>query len=197
MNKLVVLASGSGTNFQSIIDAVNSGEIRNSVLSGLITNNPRAGAIKRAQKESIPVFILPDSHSGPDESGLFEILKELQPDLIILAGYLKKIPDSVIDQWTNKIINIHPALLPKFGGKGFYGMHVHRAVIESGDKESGCTIHYVNEVYDDGEIIAQEKVPVLPDDTPESLASRVLSAEHRLYPKTIQKLLNQKSDRGT
>lgn len=191
MNKLVVLASGSGTNFQSIIDAVNSGEIRNSEISGLITNNLKAGAIERAEKASIPVFILPDSNSEEGESKLFEILHNLKPDLMILAGYLKKIPDSVIRQWPDRIINIHPALLPKFGGKGYYGMNVHRAVIAAGEKVSGCTVHYVNEIYDDGKIIAQKEVHVHPDDTPETLAKRVLKAEHKLYPNTIQKLLNK------
>lgn len=193
MNKLVVLASGSGTNFQSIIDAVNSGEIRNSEISGLITNNPQAGAIDRARKASIPFFILPASAEQSTDEELKKLLNQLNPDLVILAGYLKKIPGDVVNSWEGKIINIHPALLPKFGGKGFYGMNVHRAVINSGDDVTGCTVHFVNEIYDDGKIIAQKEVPVKPGDTPESLAKRVLHAEHELYPKTIQKLLNQKN----
>ncbi|MCG2589156.1 phosphoribosylglycinamide formyltransferase [Rhodohalobacter sulfatireducens] len=190
MKKLVIFASGSGTNMQAIIDEIESGKIR-AEIAGLIVNKSEIKAIKRARKYNIPVSIITDKDDETFSSKLNEQLSEWKPDLIVLAGFLKKIPDLIIKKYQNKIINIHPALLPKYGGKGFYGLNVHRAVLESGDKESGCTVHYVNEEYDKGPIISQEKVPVHSTDTPENLAKRVLKAEHKLLPSVIKKLINQ------
>lgn len=190
MKKLVIFASGSGTNMQAIIDEVESGEIQ-AKIAGLIVNKPEIKAIERAEKINIPVFIITDKDEHSFTEKLNKQLKEWDPDLIILAGFLKKIPDSIIKKYKNKIINIHPALLPKFGGKGYYGLNVHKAVLKSGDKESGCTVHYVNEEYDKGPIIKQAKVPVKSSDTPEILAKRVLKAEHKLLPSVIKKLINQ------
>jgi phosphoribosylglycinamide formyltransferase-1 len=119
---------------------------------------------------------------------ILETLKAYQVDLVILAGYMKKLGKSVLKYYHNRVLNIHPALLPKFGGEGMYGLKVHQAVLESGEKFSGVTIHIVDEIYDHGKILAQEKVPVAPDDTPESLAARVLKVEHRLYSEVIQKI---------
>ena len=116
-------------------------------------------------------------------------LQDWDPDLIVLAGYLKKIPDSVVDYYKDRIINIHPSLLPKYGGKGFYGRNVHKAVIEAGDPFSGCTVHFVNSEYDRGSIIQQKKIPVFSADTPDSLAKRVLKEEHKLLPKVINQLI--------
>ncbi|WP_069130230.1 phosphoribosylglycinamide formyltransferase [Rhodohalobacter halophilus] len=189
MKKIVVLASGSGTNFQAVIDSVQDGTI-NATISGLIAGKAGIGAIDRAVKAEIPYYILTATTSAELEQQLLEKLNEWDPDLIVLAGFLKKIPGAVIDQYRNRIINIHPSLLPKFGGKGFYGMNVHRAVIESGEQVSGCTVHYVNEFYDQGDIIRQTSVPISKDDTPESLAKNVLKEEHKLLPEVIAELLN-------
>lgn len=190
MNKLVVLASGSGTNFQAILDAIQTGSISANV-SGLITNNPEAGAIQRAHSHDIPVKIISTADREAYENQLLKTLLSWNPDLIVLAGFLKKIPESVVDAFDQKIINIHPALLPKFGGKGFYGARVHQAVIKAGEKESGCTVHYVNQHYDDGDIIEQVTVPVSSDDDAESLAKKVLQEEHKLLPRIINQLLTE------
>ncbi len=185
-----MFASGSGSNFQAIIDFIENGHI-DAQISGLIASRPNIGAIDRAYKYNIPHFVLATDQSGAGLSDiLIKKLNEWKPDLIVLAGFLKKIPSEVIEEYRNKIINIHPSLLPKFGGKGFYGINVHKAVIEAGEQESGCTVHYVNEQYDKGDIIKQKKVPVLEGDTPESLAQKVLKEEHKLLPNVIAEILN-------
>lgn len=193
MKNIVVFASGSGTNFQAIIDAVEAGEIK-ARIRGLVANKPGIGALKRARKHGIDREVLaPSDFEGQREyeNRLLEILSEWKADLIVLAGYMLKIPESVIERYPRRIINIHPALLPKYGGKGFYGMKVHKAVIAGGETESGCTVHYVTEEYDDGPIIAQAKVPVRESDDAETLAGRVLEQEHRLLPKVIDQLLEE------
>lgn len=182
------MASGSGSNFQAIIDSVDRGTI-NAIITGLIAGKPHIKAIERANRHNIPVTILDQKDSSEFEKKLLSALDSLKPDLIVLAGFLRKIPDSVVNAYPDKIINIHPSLLPKYGGKGFYGEHVHRAVIEAGDNESGCSVHFVNERYDEGDIIDQVRVPVKSDDTPDSLAKRVLVEEHNLLPSVIAKLL--------
>lgn len=192
MHKIVFFASGSGTNFQSVIDAIDSGQI-DAEITGLITNKSQIGAIRRAEKHSIPVRVINQESASEYTEELLEALSDFSPDLIVLAGYLKKIPEEVIDRYSGKIINIHPSLLPKYGGKGFFGMNVHRAVIEGGERYSGCTVHYVDDIYDNGSIITQQTVSVEPDDTPESLARKILKEEHDLLPKTIKKLLTQTS----
>ncbi len=189
LKNIVVFASGSGTNFQSIIDAVQRGELT-ARITGLITNKPRIGAIDRARQHDIPTKVINPQELGSEkdfEKALLNQLEAWDADLIILAGYLKKIPFSVIKKYSNRILNIHPSLLPKFGGKGFYGSNVHRAVLEAGEAESGCTVHIVTEEFDEGPILAQTNVPVHENDTPEDLAKRILEEEHLLYPKTIQK----------
>lgn len=189
MKKLVIFASGSGTNFQSVIDAVQNGEIHASI-AGLITDNPNAGAIHRAEKHQIPVSLIELTDDEHFTNTLRDQLIVWNPDLIVLAGYLKKIPSLIVDLYAGKIINIHPSLLPKYGGKGFYGIRVHKAVLDAEDTITGCTIHYVNNEYDKGDIIAQTEVPVSSSDTPETLAAQVLKAEHSLLPKIIKKLIN-------
>ncbi len=191
MHNLVFFASGSGTNFQSVIDAIHSGEL-NARIAGLISDRAHAGAINRAEKNNIPAYVLDLAHPGSGDR-LLHLLSELNPDLIVLAGYLKKIPDDVIQAYRGKIINIHPSLLPKYGGKGFYGLNVHRAVVENKEKISGCTVHFVDEIYDNGSVIEQVKVPVDESDTPESLAKKILQKEHELLPDTIKNLLTQTS----
>ncbi len=193
MKNIVVFASGSGSNFQAVIEAAESGEIE-CTITGLITNNESAGAIEKAEEAGIPFRIMkPSEYRNPDEyaEALSSQLDKWQPDLIVLAGYLAKIPAPIIRRYPEKIINIHPSLLPKYGGKGYYGERVHKAVMEAGETQSGCTVHFVNEVYDDGPIIAQKKVDVYPGDTPKTLAGRILKEEHKLLPSVIQKILNQ------
>lgn len=194
MNKIVVFASGSGSNLQAIIDAISAGQIRGEI-SGLIAGKPGIKAIDRANKADIPVAILqPSAFSSTSEfsEALLKQLKEWDPQLIVLAGYLQKIPAEVIHEYEGSIINIHPALLPKYGGKGFYGLAVHKAVLEAGEKKSGCTIHLVTDNYDEGPFLDRAEVDVLPDDTSESLAARILEQEHRLLPEVIAKIINPK-----
>lgn len=187
----MVLASGSGSNFQSLIDSTKRGHLK-ARIAGLIAGNPGIKAIERAQNHHIPVKVLSQPFDENLASELQTTLNCWKPDLIVLAGFLKKIPAEVVHSYRNQIINIHPSLLPKFGGKGFYGERVHRAVLDAGESESGCTVHFVNEQYDDGDIIDQVHVPVLKDDTPSSLGKRVLEAEHKLLPAVISKLLTKK-----
>lgn len=187
MKNIVVFASGSGTNFQAIIDAVKAGQI-DAHIAGLITDRADIRAIDRAKKHNIPVHII-FQHSSPDK--MREVLDSLKPDLIVLAGYLKKIPRAIVQEYEGRIINIHPSLLPDYGGPGFYGLNIHRNVLQNGEKESGCTVHYVTQNYDEGPIIEQSKVPVLKNDSPEKLAERILEKEHKMLPKVIKQILNE------
>ncbi|MDZ7658446.1 phosphoribosylglycinamide formyltransferase [Fodinibius sp.] len=193
MINIIVFASGSGTNFQAIIDAVESGQI-NGRIAGLITNKRGIQAINRAQKHNIDhKYLSPtdfSSHSSYVET-LINQLKKWDTQLIALAGYMIKIPSEIIDRYKNRIVNIHPSLLPKYGGKGFYGMNVHRAVIDNEETTSGCTVHIVTEEYDQGPILGQRKVQVKESDDPESLAQRILKEEHKLFPEVIAKLAKQ------
>lgn len=192
MKKLVVLASGSGSNFQAIIDAVKSGKIIGEI-AGLISNKKYTGAVERAEKNEIPVRIISYTTEKAFSEKLQSQLKEWSPDLVVLAGFLRKIPDEIIRQYPDKIINIHPSLLPKYGGKGFYGKKVHEAVLHAEESTSGCTVHYVNEEYDSGDIIRQAEVRVYPSDTAETLAGRILEQEHQLLPAVIANFLNPKT----
>ncbi|MDX1636552.1 MAG: phosphoribosylglycinamide formyltransferase [Balneolaceae bacterium] len=192
MNNIVVFASGSGTNFQAIIEAVETGQIK-AEITGLLASKRGIQAIERAKNHGIAHQVLAPSEFEDNqryEQKLLQILEHWNPDLIVLAGYMLKVPDSVIDRYRGKIINIHPSLLPKYGGKGYYGLKVHEAVIANKEKVSGCTVHYVNETYDDGPIIEQMEVPVTDTDDPETLAARVLKQEHTLLPRVIADLLN-------
>lgn len=193
MINIVVFASGSGTNFQAIIDAVENGQINGRIV-GLITNKKGIKAIDRAQNHNIAhKYLAPsDFSSYPDYiEALLKQLDQWDTQLIALAGYMIKIPSEIIDKYKNRIVNIHPSLLPKYGGKGFYGMNVHRAVIDNEETLSGCTAHIVTEEYDQGPILGQRKVQVKESDDPESLASRILKEEHKLFPEVIAKLANQ------
>lgn len=191
--RIVVLASGSGSNFQSIIDAINHNQIDAKIVR-LIASRNDIGAIKRASNENIPFSVINrQSYQDPEEfvSALLNELIQCAPDLIVLAGYLNQIPDKVIKQFKNRIINIHPSLLPLYGGKGFYGLKVHQAVIADKKKESGCTVHWVTSNYDEGPVIAQLKVQIDKNDTPETLASKILKQEHLLLPKVIKDILEK------
>ncbi len=192
MKRLVFFASGSGSNFQAVIDDVESGAI-NASIAGLISNKKNIQALERAHKHNIPTEVLAQSefeNSQKYETRLLHVLSEWNPSLIVLAGYLLKIPDSVVGKYEGKVINIHPALLPEYGGKGFYGLNVHRAVLNDEKKQSGCSVHLVTSNYDEGPVLAQHKVPVYENDTPEKLAKRVLEQEHQLLPEVIRNLVD-------
>jgi phosphoribosylglycinamide formyltransferase 1 len=193
VKNIVVFASGSGSNFQAVINAIEDGRIQ-AEITGLIASKPGIGAIKKAEAANIPYQIIrrPDfDNENQFTEALNTKLSEWNPDLIVLAGYMVRLPEDIIRKYPKRIINIHPSLLPKYGGKGYYGLKVHQAVLESGDQVTGCSVHYVNEIYDDGPVIEQIKVPVLPGDTPQSLSERVLKEEHKLLPAVINKLLTQ------
>lgn len=198
MINIVVFASGSGTNFQAIIDAIENGQI-NGRIHGLVTNKTDIGAIERAENHDIDHrFITPSQFSEQSdyEKTLLNQLEDWETDLIVLAGYMIKVPASVIQQYEGRILNIHPALLPKYGGKGFYGMNVHRAVIKNEESESGCTVHVVTEEYDKGPILAQRKVDVKDSDDAAALAERILKEEHKLFPEVIAKLADQLNEKS-
>lgn len=176
--RVAVLVSGGGTNLQALLDTLKNSSVAR--ITRVISNRPQAGALERARRASVPTVMLRDPG---DAAELLAGLDDAQ--LVVLAGYLKLVPKSVVSRFRGRMINIHPALLPDFGGPGMYGHHVHEAVLASGARESGVTVHFVDEEFDRGEIIAQERVPVRPNDTPETLAARVLEAEHRLLPKVV------------
>lgn len=185
MKKIVIFASGSGTNAENIIKYFKSTATA-SVVS-VFTNNSNAKVIERATNFQIPTEIF-----SKEELYLGNVLQKLnaiQPDLIVLAGFLLKFPESIVESYSNSIINIHPALLPKYGGKGMYGMNVHKAIVQNNEKETGITIHYVNENYDEGTIIFQKKVTVLVTDTPEVVAEKIHELEQNHFPEVIEKLL--------
>ena len=183
---LVLFASGSGSNVENI--ASHFREDPRIRIKGVLSNNPGAGVVDRCKRLGLPLFCF-NRPAYQQLEGLLRLLKGLEPDLIVLAGFLWKIPGELVRDFPGKIINIHPALLPRFGGKGMYGMHVHRAVIDSGEKESGITVHFVNEAYDEGAIILQKKVAVTPGESPESLAGKIHELEYEYYPQVIGKLL--------
>ena len=192
MKKLAVLVSGSGTNLQSIIDSIKCGELKDTKVEIVISNKKEAYALKRAELEGIKnLFLNPKEFNSSLEydKELVEVLKEHNIDLIVLAGYLKILTEYFVNAFLNKIINIHPALLPSFGGKGMYGEKVHKAVLESKVKETGCTVHFVTSEVDGGPIITQRKVGVLEGDTISSLAKRVLEKEHELLIEAIKKII--------
>jgi len=185
MHSLVIFASGAGTNAAAIIAHFkNNG---NAEISLIVSNRAEAGVLEIAKKEEIP-FLIVDSTTFR-ETLLIEQIRDRSPSLIVLAGFLWKIPKAVIHEFHNRIINIHPALLPRYGGKGMYGHNVHDAVINSKDAESGITIHYVNEAYDEGNIILQARCKVEADDSADELASRIHKLEHFYYPRVIEYLL--------
>lgn len=185
--RIAIFASGAGSNAQKILAHFRESS---SIQVALIAcNNPSAGVLKIAEKENIPSLII-EKEKFFRGNGYTDELKQKNIDLIVLAGFLWKLPPSLIDAYANRIINIHPALLPKYGGKGMYGNNVHAAVIAAGEKESGITIHYVDEHYDNGDVILQVKCAVLPDDTPGSLAQRIHGLEHEHYPKVIERIVN-------
>ncbi len=187
MKKIIVFASGSGTNAENIIKyGRKTGKYE---VSHVAVNKPDAYVIKRAEKLNVPVFLF--NRKDLYETGkVLNFLKQESPDLIVLAGFLWLVPDDIVREFDRKIINIHPALLPKYGGKGMYGNKVHEAVKANGETETGITIHYVDEKFDNGDIIFQKSVKIAPEDSPEDIASKVHDLEYVFYPKIIVKLIS-------
>ncbi len=185
---IAVFASGRGSNLMAILNAIKEGKL-NAKVSVVISNNSNAGALTIAKENGIDALHISRKQFSSDEDYVKKILSELRArnvELIVLAGYMKKIPPEIIREYPNKILNIHPALLPAFGGLGMYGMNVHKAVIDYGVKITGVTVHIVDEEYDHGPIVMQKAIEVRDDDTPETLAERVLKIEHEIYPEAIK-----------
>ena len=192
--RLAVLASGSGSNLQAILDRIATGDL-DAKVTVVISNNSDSFALERARKAGVRAVHWSEKKASSRElfiRGLLDILREEQAELVVLAGYMKLVPPEVVRAFPGRMINIHPALLPKYGGPGFYGMRVHEAVVAAKDKESGATVHFVDAVYDHGEILMQRRVPVLPDDTAERLRERVLAVEHELLPAAIAKFAEER-----
>ena len=190
MKRIAIFASGGGSDMQSVIDGCDSSLIDGKVVA-VVTNKDGIGALDRAEKHGIEskVYKLGDYEDAEDrDRAIIEYLSEKEVELVVLAGYLAIVTPCLVDKYRGKIINIHPSLIPKFCGKGMYGLKVHTAVLEAGEKESGATVHFVDEGADTGEIIAQVKVPVLEGDTPQTLQERVLIQEHILLPSVVAKL---------
>lgn len=196
MLNIVVCVSGGGTNLQAIIDGIDAGRITDTKITGVISNNASAYALERAKNNGIPAFcISPKDFQKREEfnDGLLNKLKQLNPDLIVLAGFLVIIPRQVIETYKDRIINIHPSLIPSFCGTGFYGIKVHEEVLKRGVKITGATVHYVDEGTDTGRIIKQKAVEVLPQDTPEILQKRVMEqAEWIILPQAINEIAIKK-----
>lgn len=193
MVNITVMVSGGGTNLQAIIDGINEKRIRNAKINLVLSSNPDAYALKRAEKQNInTVVINRDTEADPDKrtKQILAALEEADTDLIVLAGYMQILPLPVVMKYERRIINVHPSLIPKHCGKGFYGRKVHESVISSGDKQSGATVHYVDEGVDTGDIIIQKELDVLEDDTAETLAERVLEIEHLILVSAINRIVN-------
>jgi len=187
MKRLLIFASGSGSNAENIINYFRSN--KKAEVEMVLTPNPNAGVIERCKRLNVPclVFKREEWKSGK----ILELLKEKNPDMIILAGFMWLVPGEIIRAFPQRIVNIHPALLPKFGGKGMYGDNVHIAVSDDGETETGITIHYINEFYDEGQIIFQQKTTIKPHENPQKIAEKVHELEYIWYPKIILKLLVQ------
>lgn len=187
MKRVVIFASGSGSNAENLIKFFQNSD--NASVIQVLTNNPHAKVLDRAKRLKISALSF-NRIAFTKTNDVLNILKTSNPDLIILAGFLWKFPENILAEFPNKVINVHPALLPKFGGKGMYGMHVHNAVVENKESETGITIHYVNENYDEGATIFQAKFDVLPKDTADDVAAKIHELEMEHFPKVVEKLLN-------
>ena len=184
MKNLALFASGNGSNVQRIVEYFSDNP--SVCIKLIVCNNPQAYVLERAKKLKINAVLINNKTAFYHEDQLLQTLKQNRIDLLVLAGFLWLIPAHIIEAFPNRIINIHPALLPKYGGKGMYGMRVHEAVVANGETESGITIHYVNPCYDEGEIIFQTKCALSPKDTPENLAQKVHALEYEYFPKIIE-----------
>lgn len=190
LKKIVVFASGSGTNAENIIRYFKDSE--KAEVSLVLSNNQTAKVLERAHKLNV-IALHFDRTAFYNTNDVLHILEDTQPDLIVLAGFLWLFPTSILQKFPKKVINLHPALLPKFGGKGMYGNNVHQAVLDEDEKETGITIHYVNEKYDEGQVIFQKAIPVSANDTVKSIAEKIHELEYRHFPKVIENLLESTS----
>ena len=201
MLRVAVMVSGGGSNLQAIIDAINNKTITNAMIVGVISNNANAYALTRAKDNGIEaVCVSPKDYEDRDEfnDALLAKVNEFKPDLIVLAGFLVKIPEKMVHEYSHRIINIHPSLIPSFCGVGYYGLHVHEEALKKGVKVTGATVHYVDEGMDTGEIIFQKAVDVLDTDTPQTLQRRVMEqAEWKLLPAAINMIANKDTDKQT
>ena len=184
--RIVIFASGSGTNAQNLIEYFNHGELAK--VTRVLSNKKEAKVLERAKKLDVPSTYFTREELYAND-GVLKLLQSENPDLIILAGFLWMFPKHILSEFPHGVINIHPALLPKYGGKGMYGSHVHEAVVANKESETGITIHYVNEKYDDGAIIFQASTEITPEDTPETVAEKVHALEYEYFPKVVEELL--------
>ncbi len=195
MKKIAVMVSGGGSNMQAIADSANKGILKGlAEVALVISNNPDAYALERAKKGNIKALCIERKNYADELSFNREILKKLEEnriDIVCLAGYMRMIGKNIVGRYAGRILNIHPALLPKFGGKGMYGRRVHEAVVEAREKKSGATVHYVDDNYDTGEIIMQREVDVFENDTASEVAGKVLKEEHKIYPEAIKKVIEK------
>lgn len=187
MKKIVIFASGSGTNAENIMKYFVKTKI--GTVAAVFTNNPNAQVIDRAKNYGVTIEVF--SKDQFIEGEVLQKIDAIQPDWIILAGFLLKFPQKITAAYPQKIINIHPALLPKYGGKGMYGMHIHRAIVENKEKETGITIHFVNENYDEGAIIFQQSIILTGEETPEVVATKIHELEYKYFPEVIEKLMKE------
>ena len=190
MKRIVIFASGSGTNAENLITFFQNGNNASVVM--VLTNNPEAIVLDRCKRLNVSTLFF-NKIEFTETDDILNVLKKAQPDLIVLAGFLWKFPEHILNEFPNKIINIHPALLPKYGGKGMYGKHVHEAVVKNKEHETGITIHYVNERYDEGAIIFQAKCDVRSSDLAEDIAAKIHELEMEHFPKVVEKLLLKES----
>lgn len=187
--KIVIFASGTGTNAENIIKFFQKSS--QAAVVAVFSNKRSAKVLRKAHNHNIKALHF-DRDALYNSNEVLHVLQDINPDLIVLAGFMWIFPENIIKKFSDKIINIHPALLPRYGGKGMYGMKVHQKIIKNKEKESGISIHYVNEKYDEGEIILQARTEVLEDDTPESLAEKIHQLEYKHFPEVIQQLLEKK-----
>ncbi len=194
IKKLAVLISGNGSNLQAIINSTKYGILKGvAEIVIVISSNPKAFGLQRAEKEGIKNIALDYDNMDKNDynNKLLELIKEAGADLVCLAGYLKRIPENIIKEYKSRILNIHPALLPKYGGKGMYGHHVHEAVVKAKEKKSGATVHFADEGYDTGSIIMQKEVDLDETDNHEEVAKKVLLVEHEIFPEAIKKVVEE------
>ncbi len=191
MKNIAIFASGSGTNAQKLMDHFDQHPEARVVL--VVSNKPKAKVLDRAQNFGVPTQVIQRAHFY-DSDEVVQLLKQQAIDLIVLAGFLWLVPQNLVVAFPDQIVNIHPALLPKYGGKGMYGMRVHEAVVANQEKESGITIHYVNEAYDEGKIIFQKQCPVTIQDTPDDVAKKVQALEHQHFPEVVEQLVKKLSN---
>jgi phosphoribosylglycinamide formyltransferase 1 len=195
MLNVAVFGSGRGSNFVALLRAIDEGRITGARITLVVSNNSTAGVLDIARAHSLPAVHLSQKQFASEDQfsdTLLERLRRSETDLIVLAGYMKRMPARVVAAYRNRILNIHPALLPKYGGQGMFGIHVHEAVLAAGETESGATVHLVDEEYDHGLVVLQKKVPVSRTDTPEMLAARVLEVEHEILPRAVRMFAEQK-----